>query len=47
LANIIIKKAHFIQFFKNNINLISDVEIAKKSTGIKRRCDVDKTVEIF
>ena len=39
------KKGTFYSVFQNNINLIRDVDIAKKSTGIKRRCDVDKTVE--
>lgn len=39
------KKGTFYSVFQNNINLITDVEIAKKSSGIKRKCDVDKTVE--
>ncbi len=30
---------------QNNIDLKKDVEIAKKTTGIKRKCDVKKTVE--
>jgi len=28
----------------DDLNLGQDVKIAKKTTGIKRKCDVDKTV---
>lgn len=35
----------FYSVNQNKLDLSRDVEIAKKSTGIKRKCDVDKTVE--
>jgi len=39
------KKGTFYSVNQNNINLARDVEIAKKTTGITRKCDVKKTVE--
>lgn len=39
------KKGTFFSINQNNLNLKRDVEIAKKTTGVKRKCDVDKTVE--
>lgn len=41
------KKGTFYSVKQNEINLKKDVEIAKKTTGIKRNCDVGKTVENF
>ena len=38
-------KGTFYSVDQNKINLVRDVEIAKKTTGIKRKCDVNKTVE--
>ena len=35
----------FYSVNQNNLDLVDDVKIAKKTTGIKRKCDVDKTVE--
>ncbi len=39
------KKGTFYSVNQSNIDLKKDVEIAKKTTGIKRKCDVKKTVE--
>lgn len=39
------KKKTFYSVKQDNINLKRDVEIAKKTTGVQRKCDVDKTVE--
>jgi len=39
------KKGSFYCVNQNKINLANDVEIAKKTTGITRECNVDKTVE--
>ncbi len=39
------KKGTFYCVNQNKIDLSSDVEIAKKTTGITRKCDVDKSVE--
>ena len=39
------EKGTFYSVNQSNINLKEDVEIAKKTTGIKRNCDVKKTVE--
>jgi len=39
------KKKTFYSVNQENIDLDCDVEIAKKTSGIKRKCDVDKTVE--
>jgi UDP-N-acetylglucosamine transferase subunit ALG13 len=39
------KKGTFYSVNQNKINLKKDVEIAKKRSGIKRKCDVDKSVE--
>ena len=39
------KKGTFYSVNQDKINLKSDVEIAKKTTGITRKCDVKKTVE--
>lgn len=39
------KKRTFYSVNQNNINLKRDVETAKKTTGFKRKCDVDKSVE--
>ena len=39
------KKGSFYSVNQNNINLKRDVEKAKKTTGVKRKCDVDKSVE--
>ena len=39
------KKGTFFSINQNNLNLKRDVEIAKKTTGVKRKCDVNKTVE--
>ena len=36
------KKGSFYCVNQDKINLASDVEVAKKKTGIKRKCDVDK-----
>ena len=41
------KKGTFYSVKQNEINLKKDVEVAKKSTGIKRNCDVNKTVKNF
>jgi len=38
-------KKTFYSVNQNKINLKRDVEIAKKTTGVKRNCDVNKTVE--
>jgi len=38
-------KNTFYSVDQSKIDLACDVEIAKKTTGIKRKCDVDKTVE--
>jgi uncharacterized protein (TIGR00661 family) len=39
------KKGTFFSVSQSKINLKRDVENAKKRTGIKRRCNVDKSVE--
>ena len=39
------KKKTFYSINQSKINLEKDVEIAKKTTGIKRKCDVNKSVE--
>jgi uncharacterized protein (TIGR00661 family) len=39
------KKGTFYSVSQDNIDLSRDVDIAKKTTGIKRICDVKKTVE--
>jgi len=39
------KKGTFYSVNQNNIDLKSDVELAKNTTGIKRKCDVNKAVE--
>ena len=39
------KKGSFYCVNQDKIDLARDVEIAKKKTGIKRKCDVDKSVE--
>jgi uncharacterized protein (TIGR00661 family) len=39
------KKGSFYCVNQNKIDLSTDVEIAKKTTGITRECNVDKTVE--
>jgi predicted glycosyltransferase len=39
------KKGTFYSVNQNNIDLKRDIEIAKKRSGIKRKCDVDKSVE--
>lgn len=39
------KKKTFYSVNQENINLLKDIEIAKKTTGINRKCDVDKSVE--
>ena len=39
------KKGSFYSVDQNSIDLKRDVEIAKNRTGIKRECNVDKTVE--
>jgi uncharacterized protein (TIGR00661 family) len=39
------KKGTFFSVDQEKINLTKDVEIAKKTTGINRKCDVDKSVE--
>ena len=39
------KKGSFYCINQDKIDLARDVEIAKKKTGIKRKCDVDKSVE--
>jgi uncharacterized protein (TIGR00661 family) len=39
------KKGTFYSLNQDKINLARDVEIAKKTTGITRKCDVKKTVE--
>ena len=35
----------FYSVKQDNVNLKKDIELAKKTTGITRSCDVDKTVE--
>lgn len=45
LGNYHNKKGTFYSVNQNEIDLKKDVEIAKKTTGIKRKCDVDKSVE--
>jgi hypothetical protein len=37
----------FYSVNQSKINLKKDIEIAKKTTGIKRKCDVNKSVEKF
>ncbi len=39
------KKGTFFSVNQNSINLKRDIEIAQKRTGIKRKCDVEKSVE--
>ena len=39
------KKGTFYSVNQDSIDLKRDVEIAKKTTGVQRKCDVDKTVE--
>ncbi|MDH7507214.1 MAG: glycosyltransferase family protein [Candidatus Thermoplasmatota archaeon] len=39
------KKGTFYSVNQDKIDLKTDVEIAKKTTGVKRKCDVKKTVE--
>ncbi len=39
------KKGTFFSVNQNSIDLRRDVEFAKKRTGIKRKCNVDKSVE--
>jgi len=39
------KKGTFYSVNQENINLLKDIENAKKTTGITRKCDVDKSVE--
>ena len=39
------KKNTFYSVNQNKIDLIRDVEIAKKTNGITWKCDVDKSVE--
>ena len=39
------KKGTFFSVNQNSIDLKKDAEIAKKTTGVKRKCDVDKSVE--
>jgi len=39
------QKGTFYSVNQNDIDLIRDVKIAQKTTGITRKCDVDKTVE--
>jgi len=39
------KKGTFYSVQQEKIELIKDVEIAKKMPGVKRKCDVDKSVE--
>jgi len=39
------KKNNFYSVNQNKIDLVRDIEIAKKATGIKRKCDVNKSVE--
>ena len=39
------KKNTFYSVNQNDIDLKRDVEAAKKTTGVKRKCDVDKSVE--
>lgn len=38
-------KNNFYSVDQNKINLIRDIEIAKKTTGIKRKCEVSKSIE--
>ncbi len=39
------KKGTFYSVCQDSIDLKRDVELAKNTTGIKRKCDVNKTVE--
>ena len=39
------RKKNFYSVNQDKIDLIRDIEIAKKRTGIKRKCDVNKTVD--
>ena len=39
------KKGTFYSVDQNKIDLKRDIEIARKTTGFKRKCDVDKSVE--
>jgi len=39
------KKGTFYSISQDKINLKTDVELAKKTTGITQKCDVNKTVE--
>ena len=39
------KKGTFYSVSQDNINLQKDIELAKLTTGITRKCDVKKTVE--
>jgi UDP-N-acetylglucosamine:LPS N-acetylglucosamine transferase len=39
------QKGTFYAVNQNNIYLARDIKIAQKTTGITRKCDVDKTVE--
>ena len=39
------KKGSFYSVNQEKIDLKKDIEIAKKASGIERKCDVDKTVE--
>ena len=41
------KMGTFYSVNQSKINFKKDIEIAKKTTGIKRNCDVNKTVENF
>ena len=38
-------KGTFYSVNQSKINLIEDIEKVKKTTGITRKCDVDKSVE--
>ena len=39
------QKRTFYSVNQDKINLKRDVEIAKKTTAIRRKCDIDKSVE--
>jgi len=39
------KKNTFYSINQDKIDIKNDIEIAKKTTGVKRECNVDKTVE--
>jgi hypothetical protein len=39
------EKGTFYSVNQDNINLINDVEKAKQTTGIIKKCNVEKTVE--